>query len=276
MDVSGKTIVITGAGSGMGQAVTVRLCGMGARVIGADINQAGLDETAALVGNTGNFIEGKILDISDADAVKAFARHVADDHGGADILINNAGIIHTMAPVETLKREQVERVFNVNWWGLFNMTTAFLDQLKAKPEARIVNLSSMGGFFPYPGQVIYGATKAAVKLFSEGMLLELRDTNVGVTLIMPGAVSTNIGRGVPGLTDEQIKQMDAAASQGGGFGITSDKAAEQIVGGILRNKKRVLVGPDSKLIDKFYRIAPFKTAAFMVWLTSRASAGSQS
>ena len=123
-------------------------------------------------------------------------------HGAVDGLINNAGIIQPFVTIEDLDYATIERVLDVNLMGTIHMVKAFLPHLMARPEAHIANVSSMGGFLPVPGQVMYGASKAAVKLLTEGLYAELLDTNVGVSVIMPGAVATNIaqnsGVSVPG------------------------------------------------------------------------------
>ena len=191
MKVRSRVIVVTGAGSGMGRELTLALLRRGARVAAVDVRAEGLEETAVLA-VAGERLSTHVLDITDRIACEALPDEVIAHHGSVDGLINNAGIIQPFVTIEDLDYATIERVLNVNLMGTIHMVKAFLPHLKARPEAHIANVSSMGGFLPVPGQVMYGASKAAVKLLTEGLYAELLDTNVGVSVIMPGAVATNI------------------------------------------------------------------------------------
>lgn len=114
-----------------------------------------------------------------------------DQHGKVDGIINNAGIIHPFLKVNELEYDKIKLVMDINFYGTLYMVKSFLPYLLKRPVAHIANVSSMGGFLPVPGQTIYGASKAAVKLLTEGLRAELKDTNVKVTLVFPGGVSTN-------------------------------------------------------------------------------------
>jgi len=107
---------------------------------------------------------------------------VIEAHGKVDGLINCACIIQPFVKLNDLEYEAIEHVMNVNFWGLMYMTKTFLPYLMDRPSAHIVNVSSMGGFLPVPGQTVYGASKAAVKLLTEGLHSELRETSVRVTI----------------------------------------------------------------------------------------------
>src|SRR5215212_10444758 len=192
MKVLNKVMVVTGGGNGMGREVVLNLLSKGARVAAVDINEATLHETRGLAGNKENNLSTHIVDITNKDAVTALSQEVIALHGAVDGLINNAGIIQPFVRVNELDYDAIERVMNVNFYGTLYMTKAFLPHLLTRPEAHIANLSSMGGFLPVPGQSIYGASKAAVKLFTEGLHSELLTTNVRVTVIFPGAIGTNI------------------------------------------------------------------------------------
>ncbi|OMF28233.1 SDR family NAD(P)-dependent oxidoreductase [Paenibacillus sp. FSL H8-0259] len=114
-----------------------------------------------------------------------------DQHGKVDGIINNAGIIHPFLKVNELEYDKIKLVMDINFYGTLYMVKSFLPYLLKRPVVHIANVSSMGGFLPVPGQTIYGASKAAVKLLTEGLRAELKDTNVKVTLVFPGGVSTN-------------------------------------------------------------------------------------
>lgn len=142
----------------------------------------------------------------------------------------------------------IERVFNVNLMGTLYMIKAFLPHLLQRPEAHIVNVSSMGGFVPVPGQTIYGAAKAAVKILSEGLSSELTHTNVRVTVVFPGAVATNI------LTNSNVTAPRRNGQKGSMKALPPSKAAQIIVRGIERDAFQVFVGRDAMLMDKLYRL----------------------
>jgi short-subunit dehydrogenase len=255
MRFESKTVVLTGAGNGMGREIALQLLKKGARVAGVDISEKGLQETAEMAGSLKDKFSIHVVNITDHAAVEALPEAVKTAHGPVDILINCAGIIQRFVCVNELTPADIEKVMNVNFFGLVNMTKAFLPLLLGRPEAHIVNFSSMGSYLPVPGQTIYGASKAAVKLFTEGLYTELLDSRVHVTAVFPGAIGTNIAAnsGVAvagGATKESssIKMLEPV------------KAAEIIIDGIEKNKFRVLVGTDAKTMDILSRLAPKRAA----------------
>ena len=190
------------------------------------------------------------MDITDRAATEALPAAVQAHHGAVDALINNAGIIQPFVTVEALDYPTIQRILDVNLMGTIHMVKAFLPHLKSRPEAHIANVSSMGGFLPVPGQVMYGASKAAVKLLTEGLYAELLDTAVGVSVILPGAVATNIA-GNSGVTIAGAE--DAAA----GARMTSAPDAARIMcNGIEAGRLHIYVGRDSTLMGAATRIAP--------------------
>ena len=189
MKVQGKVIVVTGGGNGIGRELALLLLRKGAKVAAVDISEKGLQETAELAGDLKTKISTHVVNITDREAVAALPQKVIATHGVIDGLINCAGIIQKFVRVKDLTLADIDRVMNVNFYGTVNMTIAFLTHLLSRPEAHLVNVSSMGGFLPVPGQTIYGASKAAVKLFTEGLYSELLDTPVQVTVVFPGAMA---------------------------------------------------------------------------------------
>lgn len=249
MKVKDKVIVVTGTGSGMGRELTIQLVKKGAQVAMVDIHLEGLEQTAGLAGK--DKVSIHVLNITDRESVHQLPEKVKAIHGAVDGLINNAGIIQPFVDVKDLDYAVIERVMNVNFYGTLYMTKAFLPDLLLRPEAHIANVSSMGGFIPFPGQTFYSASKAAVKILTEGLYSELKGTNVGVTVIHPGAVNTNI------MKNSDIKSPGTEASAGGGQKILSaDKAAAMMIDGIEQNKFRVLVGKDASMLDLLYRFNP--------------------
>lgn len=256
MNVSGKTFFVTGGGSGMGRELVLLLLKKGARVATADINEASLQETASLAGDHQGRLSTHVLNITDYDAVMAIPETVIRIHGNVDGVINNAGIIQKFVKVADLQMKDIERVMHVNFWGLVNVTKAFLPHLLQRPEAHIVNTSSMGGFLPVPGQTAYGASKAAVKLFSEGLRSELLDTNVRVSVVFPGAIATNITVNSGVATPQEVKARDSSKFKT----LSADKAAEIIIDGMEKNKYHILVGQDAKMMDFLSRVMPDRAA----------------
>lgn len=271
MNVRDKVVVVTGAGNGIGRELALLLLAKGACVAGVDLNPVTLEETSRLAsGSEGDFAPF-VVDVTNRIAVMALPEKVVTRFGGVDVLINNAGIIHSFTRLNDLDYPAIERVINVNLFGTVYMTKAFLPHLLTRPQAHIANLSSMGGFVPVPGQTMYCAAKAAVKLMSEGLASELRGTNVRVTVVFPGAIATNItaNSGV----DMRIRIEASDAAKGKMMGLSPARAAEIIVDGIERNVRRLFVGKDSTLMDKLYRLSPAFTARMMAKMMGALLAG---
>jgi len=266
MLVAGKVMVVTGAGGGIGRETALELLRRGASVAGVDLNEAGLRETVALAGERGASMSVHALNVADRAAVLDLPEAVGKAHGRVDGLVNVAGIIHKFKRVNDLDFSEIERVVNVNLWGPFNLAKAFIPKLLAQPEAHILNVSSMGAYAPVPGQTVYGATKAAVRLLTEGLRSELLDTRVGVTTVFPGAISTNIA-----VNSGAASAADQARMAESGKGIkmtTPQVAAKLIVDGIERNAFHVFVGADAKLMCFLMRVIPEK-AARMIYTKMR-------
>lgn len=261
MNVRDKVIVVTGGGSGIGRALTLKLLEKGARVAAVDLNENTLSETAELAAQYGDRLSRHIVNVSNRETVEALPGEVIAAHGVVDGLINNAGIIQPFVRLKDLEYDAIERVLNVNLYGVIYMTKAFLPHLLARPEAHIVNVSSMGGFFPVPGQTLYGASKAGVKLLTEGLYSELIDTNVNVTVVFPGAIATNISEN-SGVMVERAASTDDGVSQS--YRTTpADVAAEIIIDGMEQDKFQVYIGSDAKMMNTLYRLNPLRATRFM-------------
>lgn len=252
MKVSGKVVLVTGAGSGMGRQITLELVRRGAKVAAVDMRAESLEETKALAGGT---VATYVVDITDSAKVLALPKQVAKDLGEVDAIINNAGIIQPFVKVNDLTLEQAAKVMNVNFTGPLMLTKAFLPGLLKRSEAHILNVSSMGAYAPVPGQSVYGASKAAIKLFTEGLRSELLDTKVGVTVVFPGAINTNIaansGMANPG-------GADAGAAK---FKMTeAPVAAKLMIDAIENNKPRLTIGSDATMMDRLSRLNPIMAA----------------
>jgi len=258
MNLKGKVVIVTGAGSGMGRELAIQLVQKGAHVAAIDINPETLEETKRIIGS--DAVSTHTVNVADRERVGMLPQEVINAHGAVDVLINNAGIIQPFVTVNALTMEQIDRVFSVNWGGVLNMTKAFLPHLKKRPEAYLLNVSSMGGFVPVPGQVIYGASKAAVKLFTEGLMSELADTNLGVTIAFPGSVETNISQNAPDISEKDLKEMAQRAEGGEAQAVSAAFAAGEMITAIEEEKPRIYIGSDSKSINLFSRLFPARAA----------------
>jgi NAD(P)-dependent dehydrogenase (short-subunit alcohol dehydrogenase family) len=192
-DFTGKTVVITGAGSGMGRAYAVEAARRGALLALNDFDAGALAETGRLLPQ-GSVACSAAFDVSERDAVFVFAGEVAAATGGADIAINNAGIEGQGEPTWALDDEYLERVMAVNFWGVVNGTRAFLPQLLDGEWGALVNVSSLFGLVGAPNQADYCAAKFAVRGFTEALGTELLDSAVEVYTVHPGGIATNISR----------------------------------------------------------------------------------
>jgi short-subunit dehydrogenase len=256
--VSGKTIVVTGGGNGIGRELVLNLLGKGARVAAVDISEAGLAETATKAGANADRLSTHALSITDRISVEALPESVMAKHGQIDGLINCAGIIQPFVRLKDLEYDAIERVMNVNFWGVVYMVKTFLPILLGRPVAHILNISSMGGFCPVPGQTIYGASKAAVKLLTEGLYAECIGTNVAVTVAFPGAIATNISQNSGVGPSAEEATADGKAPK---FKMTAPAdAAQIIIDAMERDAFRVMVGSDAAMLDRLSRLAPKKAA----------------
>lgn len=251
MKVTGKTFVVTGAASGIGRALTFQLLRQGAQVAGVDIHGETLKETKSMLSEDhAELFSLHELDVSDQSACEKLAQELNSIHGSVDGLINNAGIIQPFLRVNDLDYASIHRVFNVNFFGALYLTKAFLPAFLERPEACIVNISSMGGFVPVPGQTIYGASKAALKLLSEGLHAELMDTNVHVMVVYPGAIATNITE------NSGLENPIGNGEESSYEAKPAEEAATEIISAIIKDKSHICVGKDSKMLNAMYRISP--------------------
>lgn len=150
----------------------------------------------------------------------------------------------------------IDRVMDVNLMGPINMTKAFLPHLIARPEAHLTNVASMGGFIPFPGQTMYSATKAGVKLLTEGIYAELMNTNVGVSVVMPGAVNTHIA-------ENSGVVVSAGADASNAKMTSAPDAARIILDGMEAGRLHILVGSDAKMLWRLVRLAPTWAIGFI-------------
>lgn len=252
----GRTAVVTGAAGGIGRALAAGLAARGCHLALADIDAAGLAETAAGLAGDARRVTTRRLDVADREDVKTFAREVQLRHGGAALLFNNAGIA-VGGTFERIAEADFDRVLAVNFDGVVAMSRAFLPQLLAADQAQLVNISSIFGVIAPPGQTAYCASKFAVRGFSNALRHELMHTRVGVTTVHPGGVATNIAASAKPPADaspEEIAQAAARAAKA--LVMPPATAAEIILRGVARRRPRVLVGRDAHVLALLERLFP--------------------
>jgi NAD(P)-dependent dehydrogenase (short-subunit alcohol dehydrogenase family) len=259
MEIANKTFVVTGGGNGIGREVVLELLRRGGRVAAVDLNATGLDETAKIASAPGGRLTTHALNITDRAAINALPQEVQATHGSVDGLVNVAGIIQQFKRLQELSVEDIERVMAVNFWGTVNTNKAFIPHLLERPAASLVNVSSMSALVPIPGQSAYGASKAAVKLLTEGLYAEMKGTNVAVTVVFPGAVGTNI------TANSGVNVPDAPAQAGGKEPKTTSPsdAGRQIVDAIQKGSYRVRIGSDARLLDRLARLMPQRATSMI-------------
>jgi len=254
--ISGRTAVITGAASGIGRALAQRLSAHSCPVALADVNEAGLKETQALL-NGPTLV--RVLDVSDAAAQRDFAAEVRDwapQPIGA--VFNNAGVALASTVLESVPEDDAW-LWNINFHGVVNGTRAFLPILVEQDEGAIVNTSSVFGLVGMPSQSAYCSAKFAVRGFTDSLRQELRGTGVTAITVHPGGINTNIVRNGRyrkdpegrGRTQEQVAQEFASNTS-----TQPDKAAEVIHRGVEAGKARILIGPDAQMFDALARLTP--------------------
>ncbi|MEM7135808.1 MAG: SDR family oxidoreductase [Myxococcota bacterium] len=253
-ELRGKNAVITGAGSGIGRALAIELAGHGCGLALSDIDPKGLEQTEAMVATRGK-THTWVVDVADRAAMQEFARDCVETLGDVDIVINNAGVT-VDGDFEQATYEDLEWILGINLWGVMYGCKEFLPHLRRRPEASLVNISSVFGLIGYPGQAAYNITKFGVRGLSEALRQELEDTGVTVTSVHPGGIKTNIARRarMPNRTEEERIQMVERTEAL--FRTTAKSAAQTIIKGIQAKKPKVLVGPDAHLIDYLQRTAP--------------------
>jgi len=258
MKLEGRTAVVTGAASGIGRGTALALAKRGCNLALADLNEEGLAETAAMAEAEGVRVSRHRLDVADREAVAAFPDKVLAAHGRADLLFNNAGVA-IGGTFEQVAEEDFDWLMEINFRGVVRMTRAFMPLLRASDQARIVNVSSIFGIIAPPGQTAYCASKFAVRAFSESLRreLEAEGARIGVTVVHPGGVNTSIARNARpprGINDPDLEAQKQRFEKF--LRMPPEKAGEIIVGGVEKERPRVLVGGDARFMALVERLAP--------------------
>jgi short-subunit dehydrogenase len=248
--------VVTGAATGIGRALAMRLADDGANLCLADINKPALDVVADALRAKGCDVAAHAVDVADRQQVEGLSRNTVEHFGRADLLINNAGVT-LCGDVEEVSLSDIEWLMGINFWGMVYGVKYFLPILKQQKKAYIVNLSSVFGMIAPPGEAAYSASKFAVRGFTEALRHELAGTSVQVSSVHPGGIRTGIakssrlGAGAdPRKREEDAAKFDLVART------SPERAAERIVSGMLRGETRILIGRDASQIDLIQRLLP--------------------
>lgn len=257
MQIDQTTVaVVTGAASGIGRALAQQLAAAGARLALADVNEAGLQETAQFVQTRGAQCSLHHVDVSDEARMQAFVQEVLREHQRVNLVINNAGVA-LLGTFEQLTTAEMAWLMGINFWGVVYGTKYFLPVLRQQPAAHLVNISSVFGLVGFPGQSAYNASKFAVRGFTEALRHELEGSTVRVSCVHPGGIKTNIARAArpaaafaASRVSHETSNFDKLAPT------TAEQAAARILRGIVRNEPRILIGSDAWFIDRLQRWLP--------------------
>ncbi len=256
MQFQGKLALITGAGSGIGRGLAQCLAERGCHLALADIHEAGLAETAAVLAHTGVPCSQHVLDVADRAAVSAVPARVLERHGRIDALFNNAGVA-LGGTFEQISEADFDWLMEINFHGLVRLTRACLPHLRTREQACIVNISSVFGILAPPGQSAYCASKFAVRGFSMALRHELQGSGVSVTVAHPGGVATQIAKNARLAEQMEEGQRAKQAQLADRFlRMAPLQAAQIIVRAAEREQARVLVGADAWLGALLERILP--------------------
>jgi short-subunit dehydrogenase len=256
-----KVVAITGAGSGIGRALAIELAARRARLALSDINESALAETQQLLPRD---IEARAypLDVSSREAVFRFAADVKRDFKAAHFIINNAGT-GVIATVDHLTIAEIERVFNINLWGVIYGTKAFLPIMLAQKEGCIVNISSVFGLLATPCNGAYAMSKFAVRGLTETLWQELEDTGVRAVLVHPGGINTNITKHTPHSQNEGEYERKLMAGMARQMSTSPRDCAIEIITGLEAGKKRLVVGNGARTLHRISRLLPDSYGALL-------------
>lgn len=265
----GQIAAITGAGSGIGRALAQNLAKQGCHLSLSDIKPDPLAETAAMLENTGVQVTTRVLDTADREAVEDWARQVVTDHGGVNLLFNNAGVA-LGSTIEGVDYEDFHWIININFWGVVHGTKAFLPHIRETGQGHIINFSSVFGLTAQPGMSTYNASKFAVRGFTESLRqeMDILEPHISATCVHPGGIKTNIARDSrEGDSSRVLFNQDPERAKRDFEKMLKtppEKAARTILRGVRRNRRRVLIGTDAHIISAVARLFPAGYQRLMV------------
>jgi short-subunit dehydrogenase len=264
--VSGKTVLLTGAASGIGRATALELARRGARLVLVDINAEGVAAVAQACGALGAAASHVVVDLGNMAAVDALVARAQDELGPIDVLINNAGVA-VVGPFARTQAADWEWIFSINVLGPLRLTRGLLPAMLARGSGHVVIVASLAGLIGAPGMVAYSTTKFALVGFAESLRLELFGSGVGVTTVCPGHVRTNLHRATRYDNPGFRRFLDEAPSY---YGMTAERVATRLVDAVIHRQPLVVLGPE-KLGWWLKRLAPEVAFTVARWTARRAN-----
>jgi len=267
-DLKNKVFLLTGAASGIGKALALALDKLGVRLILNDVNAQALVQVAKELQQTPLCLAFSVdtkaawqQSLIDIDKHFAAIASKEQPYNGIDGIINNAGIAHDSVALEDMDEADFKKVMDINFYGVLFGTQTFLPTLKSKPQAWVVNVSSIFGITSIAQLGAYCASKFAVRGLTESLRMEAQDgfPNVTVCVVHPGGVQTPIANHAITVDQRDEQVREAEVKQFNRQLMTSpDKAANIIIQGIAKHRSKILIGPDAKLMDWLARWLPVK------------------
>ena len=260
----GKRCFVTGAASGIGRAIALRLAADGAELYLTDRDAAGLEQTVADVRALGAVVgEHRALDISDYDAVAGFAADIHTSHPAMDIVLNVAGV-SAWGTVDQLSHRQWRSMIDINLMGPIHVIETFIPPMMAAGTGgQLVNVSSAAGLVALPWHAAYSASKYGLRGLSEVLRFDLARHNIGVSVVVPGAVKTGLVQTVEiAGVDRDDPKVARWVNLFGGHAVSPEKAADKILAGILKNRYLIYTSGDIRAFYAFKRLAwwPYSVA----------------
>lgn len=256
----GSAAAITGAASGIGRALALELAARGCDLALADLDSAGLESVAKEIAVAHpRRVTIRTVDVADPGQIQDFALAAIADFPSLNLLFNNAGVA-LLGQFDEFDQAQMAWLMDINFWGVVRGTRAFLAHLRSRPQAHIINISSIFGIIAPAGQSAYAASKFAVRGFSEALRHELavNKSTVRLSVVHPGGVKTNIAR--KARTGTELRESVSMDEVGDRFErmarTTPSAAAQRIIRGIERNEPRILIGGDARILDVLQRLKP--------------------
>jgi short-subunit dehydrogenase len=254
-DLTGRVVVVTGAGSGIGRELAVHAARRGATLSLCDRDEAGLEQTLDLVRSSGANAEGQVVDVSDAEQMAVFGKTTIEQFGAPDLLINNAGIAVIGGILDTTLADW-GRLLGVNVMGVVHGITAFVPAMAERGGGHVVNVASAAGLLANPQLGGYSATKHAVVGLSEALRIELAPHGVGVTAVCPGIIDTAITRNSAYRGGDAAARKAKTAKTYARRGYTPARAAANILKAVDRNRAVAPIAPEAHVMYVLSRIAP--------------------
>ncbi|NUO54326.1 MAG: SDR family NAD(P)-dependent oxidoreductase [Polyangiaceae bacterium] len=247
-ELRGKVAVVTGGAAGIGRAIATELAAAGCRVVLVDLARDALRDAAASIAGD---VTAHEMDVTESSAWEPLASEIESAHGGASLLVNNAGVTVYGAFADQSVAE-IDRVIDVNLKGVLYGCRTFIPQLVAR-GGHIVNIASAAGNVAMPYQSTYSASKFAVRGFTTALRMELASRGVGVTAMLPGAVATNLigtAASYDGVASRKIAELMLA------YGVRPERVGKRVVVAIQRNEPEVMMGPDAYVLATAQRVVP--------------------